>query len=331
MNRLRLTIAIAILFAGALSAAPRRDKPGTPISPDNVNQLQPVGEVVREVWDLGWGPGPGELAVLAWERSVDVLDERTLKSGRTLLDVKRLVHFTFSRDREQLAWSVNGAEVGVENLQTGKRLAIDAGQSQPGLTFSPDGKYLATGGYGKEAKLWDLATGKVARTFDTDADGGLTTAFSPDGRMLVLGNRNSDARVFEAATGKLLHTLPKRMSHELKFNPAGDKLAITYVDGEVKIWEPASGKMLESAKSGAQELYTLDWNPKGDLLVTAGREGRITIWDPKGLRPLKELEMAQWVIRVRFSPDGDRLFAAGGTGNAGSPDRKLSVWGVPAR
>jgi len=331
MNRLLLAFAMAVLVTGSLSAAPRRDRPGTAITADNVNQLQLVGEYLREVWDLGWGPAPGDLAVLAWEKTVDVLDERTLTLGRTLLDKKRLVHFAFSRDREQLAWSVNGTEAGVENLRTGKRLEIDAGQSQPGLTFSPDGKYLATSGYGKQAKLWDLATGKVVRTYDTDTDGGLTTVFSPDGRLMALGNRNSDARIFEAATGKLLHTLPKRMSHELRFNPAGDKLAITYVDGEVKIWEPASGNLLESEKSGAQELYTLDWSPKGDLLVTAGREGSIAIWDPKGLKKLKELEMAQWVIRVRFSPDGDRLVAAGGTGNAGSPDRKLSVWSVPAR
>jgi len=331
MNLLRHACAVAVLFTSVVAAAPRRDKPGPPITAENVHQLQPVGEIDREVMELAWGPKPGELAVLAWEQPIEVLDDRTLKSVRTLADKKRLVHFAFSWDREQIAWSVNGTQAEVEDLRTGKRLAIDAGQSQPSLAFSPDGKFLATGGYGKEAKLWDLATGKIARTFDTDTDGGLTIAFSPDGRVLALGNRNSDARIFETATGKLLHTLPKRMSHELKFNPSGNMLAVTYVDGSISIWDPATGKLRHSAESGAKELYTLDWSPKGDLLATAGREGRIVILDAKGLKPLKELDLAVWVIKVRFSPDGDKLFAAGGTGNAGSPDRKLMMWGLPAR
>jgi WD40 repeat protein len=326
----RFAILALVTTATSLVAAPRRENLGPAITPANVNQLHPAGQVTREVMDLAWGPKPGELAVLAWEGAIDVLDDTSLKPVRTLAEKKRLLHFTFSRDRDRVAWAENGKTAHVEDLRTGKFIALDVGQDQPSLTFTPDGKFLATGGYGKEAKLWDIANGKVVRTFDTDTDGGLTVAFSPDGKYLALGNRNSDARVFETATGKLLHVLPKRMSQELKFSPSGAVLAVAYVDGAVSLWDPASGKLLHSAATGAQEVYTLDWSPKGDLLATAGREGKIGLWNPNGLKRLKELDAAQWVIRVRFSPDGDKLFAAGGTGVAGSPDRHLWIWSLPA-
>jgi hypothetical protein len=42
---------------------------------------------------------------------------------------------------------------------------------------------------------------------------------------------------------------------------------------------------------------------------------------------LKELEAPEWVIRVRFSPDGDRLLTAGG-GIQRDAGRKVVVWGL---
>ena len=61
--------------------------------------------------------------------------------------------------------------------------------------------------------------------------------------------------------------------------------------------------------------------------MTAGAEGRIVLWNPRDLSVLKELEAPPWVIRVRFSPRGDRLLSAGGV-NFPARDRKVVVWGL---
>jgi WD40 repeat protein len=326
-----LRIAILLLVSLGMSsagAAPIRDKPGRPITRENVNQLEPVGEIAKDVWELAWGPGTGELALIGWEEPVAVLNDKTFRPVRTLAGDRGLVHFTFSRDRQLAAWSENARRVEVVKLATGKTtLTIDVESSQPSLAFTPDGKHLAVGGYGKMVKLFDVESGKVVRTFDTDTEGGPTPVFSPDGKVFAYGNRNSDVRLFETETGKLLHVLPKRMSHELKFNATGTLLAVAYVKGDVALWDPATGKLLHSEATGAEETYTLDWAPKGDLLATGGLNGKVIVWDPNELKRLKEFEVAPWVIRVRFSPDGDRLFAAGG-GVQRSRDRKVQIFGL---
>jgi WD40 repeat protein len=79
--------------------------------------------------------------------------------------------------------------------------------------------------------------------------------------------------------------------------------------------------------TGGRETYSLDWSPRGDVLVTAGLGGKIILWSARDLTALKELEAPEWVIRVRFSPDGARLFSAGGT-VLPSPDRKVTIWGL---
>jgi WD40 repeat protein len=198
------------------------------------------------------------------------------------------------------------------------------------MAFSPDGKLLATGGYGTQAKLWSTTSGKLIRCLDAPRDGGLTTVFSPDGKLLAVGNRNDVTRLFEVETGKLVHTLPRTMSHELKFSPNGQVLAVAYVDGSVGLWDVDSGNLLFASKTKGEEIYTLDWSPAGDVLATAGLKGDIILWNASNLSILKQLDAPEWVIRVRFSPDGSRLYSAGGK-SFPAVDRKVSVWGLGKR
>ena len=65
-------------------------------------------------------------------------------------------------------------------------------------------------------------------------------------------------------------------------------------------------------------------------MATAGREGKVVLWDPKELKALRELDSPEWVIQARFSPDGARLWTAGG-GQSSPADRRVTVWGLPDR
>src|SRR5438045_5175173 len=95
---------ILLFIAGPLVAAPRREKPATPITADNVKQLREVGMIPRDAWKLDWVPRTGALAILPWEDEIEMFDAFKLKSLGKLAAGKRLVHFAFSRDGQHLAW-----------------------------------------------------------------------------------------------------------------------------------------------------------------------------------------------------------------------------------
>src|SRR5262249_53861927 len=155
--------------------------------------------------------------------------------------------------------------------------------------------------------------GQLLRSCDAGpVVGGLTPEFSPDGRLLAVGNRNSTTHIFDVATGELRVTLPKPVTQEIQFHPAGHTLAVAYCDGTVALWRVADGKLLAERKTSAEELYSVDWSPDGTLLVTSGRKGKITLWDPSDLSVLRELPSPEWVVRVKFSPDGRNLSFVGG-------------------
>jgi RNA polymerase sigma factor (sigma-70 family) len=297
------------------------------ISPANAARVKKLKELPRDVWEIVWGPKPGQVSFLSWERPVEVLDSNTFRPIETIEAGRQLIHFAASGDGRRIAYCTNSTKVEVRDLRGGKVVMIETNNDQPKMAFSPNGKLLATGGYGNDAKLWDAGSGRFVRSLPAGEKGGLTAVFSPNGKLLAVGNRNDITSVYEVATGKRLYTLPEQRSQELKFSPDGRTLAVAYVDGRIGLWNVADGKLLRERKTGATEVYTVDWSPRGDVLATAGRNGKITLWAPGDLSVLKELDGPEWVIRVRFSPDGSRLLSAGGGALAGQV-RKVLVWGL---
>src|SRR5262249_26629187 len=142
------------------------------------------------------------------------------------------------------------------------------------------------------------------------------------------GNRNSTTTLFEVATGRLRASLPRRHSHGLQYSPDGRTLAVAYVDGTIGLWDAVDGRLLRERKTSAEELYRVDWSPDGRILASAGRKGKITLWNPADLSILREIDGPEWVIGLRFSPDGRNLITAGGSEVRAPGKRRLTVWGI---
>ena len=68
------------------------------------------------------------------------------------------------------------------------------------LTFSPDGKRLASGGQDFIVRLWDVSTSQELAAFRRHTAPINTVAFSPDGKTLVSAGNDLRLNVWRAAT-----------------------------------------------------------------------------------------------------------------------------------
>jgi len=301
-----------------------------PISLENVAQVRKLSEIPSpEIYKVIYSPDRTRVAFVAWEKPVEIREAITLWPVRTVGANRKLIDFAFSPDQGRVAYCENSTRAEILTISSGDRLVLETDSPQPDVVFSPDGKLLATGGYATEAVLWNSETGELVRKLDCGpTQGGLKPVFSPDGQAIAVGNRNSNTILFDAAIGKRLWVLPKRETQELAFHPSGRILAVAYVDGSIRLWDTATGQLIAEQQKIAEEIYSLDWSPNGKLLASSGLKGDICLWDEQ-LQPLHSLAAPEWVISVKFSPDGTRLVSASGGQSVGDP-RSVTIWGVPA-
>jgi WD40 repeat protein len=268
---------------------------------------------------------------------------------------------TFTPDGKQVAVTLTGDAVQLVDVAACKVIRTFA--SSAGVTacvFSPDGKLMATGGYGQEngvyfALLRDVSTGKELRripagTFPGPGNGvKRALAFSPDGALLADGGwGNARLRLWETATGKELTVFPRigRDIEGIAFAPDGKTVAAA--GDNVYLYDPATGKERLRIERRAQRLA---FSRDGSVL-TGAVSGAIYRWDAASGRQLT-LAAAQDspVEQILVSADGRQVFttdqdgdlrawdAAGdkaprrlagevSRGVVASPDRRFLAWTV---
>src|SRR5262249_45999022 len=140
----RLAILLVCSLTAAVVAAPAPLPKAPPaITAANAKDLRPLHEIPENAWEGVWGPKRGELPLLPSESPAKVLDATTFRRLREVGAKKRLIHLAFGPGGDTLAWCENDARVEVHDLKAKRMMVFETGNSQPQMTFSPDGKLLA--------------------------------------------------------------------------------------------------------------------------------------------------------------------------------------------
>jgi RNA polymerase sigma factor (sigma-70 family) len=99
-----------------------------------------------------------------------------------------------------------GQAIQVLDAQSGRILwkALGHQGKVTALTFSPDGKVLATGSADQSVRLWDVATGKELRRMQGHRAAVRSVRFSPDGKQLISQGKDKATLAWDLATGKIV-------------------------------------------------------------------------------------------------------------------------------
>jgi tetratricopeptide (TPR) repeat protein len=190
------------------------------------------------------------------------------------------------------------------------------------VSFSPDGKTLASGSSDNTIKLWDVATGKPITTLKGHDSPVISVSFSPGGKTLASGSDDNTIKLWEVATGKPITTLTGHDSavYSVSFSPDGKTLASGSWDNTIKLWEVATGKPITTLTGPTSLVISVSFSPDGKTLASGSSDNTIKVWNLATGKPITTLTgPTSLVISVSFSPDGKTLASA-------SKDKTIKVW-----
>src|SRR5262249_40697777 len=170
--------------------------------------------------------------------------------------------------------------------------ATVANPQQPGLavpaqlTFSPDGKQVASLHGQSDIHLRGVATGKPARKCENHGGEFRFFALSPDGKCLAVlgaGQQHNKVRVWDLTTGKPLaaFALPTDrlnffgggLPQCLAFSPDSKQGAVGVGGGTVRVWEGGTGKEGRQLEGPRREVASLALAPDGKAPAPGGAPG----------------------------------------------------------
>lgn len=193
--------------------------------------------------------------------------------------------------------------------------------------YSPDGKFIVTGGWDISAKIWDAATGKPVLRLAFEHEGFINSAvFSPDGRAILTASDDGTARLWDARDGRELRRFVGHADRvrSAQFSADGRLVITASNDKTAKIWF-LDGKELMTLSGHEWPVVQAAFDSAANRVVTASEDNSARIWDlcsGQDSAPFVQLDgHTAAVTSACFSPDGDRVVT-------GSRDATAKVWDV---
>ncbi|KAJ1668855.1 ribosome assembly [Coemansia sp. RSA 1813] len=106
------------------------------------------------------------------------------------------------------------------------------------VSYSPDGRLIASASFDNSVKLWDGVTGKFIASLRGHVAAVYQVCWSADSRMLLSASK----------------------------------------DSTLKIWDLRTKKMKLELPGHADEVFTVDWSPGGDRVVSGGKDRVLKLW-----------------------------------------------------
>jgi WD40 repeat protein len=195
----------------------------------------------------------------------------------------------------------------------GNKITITQGVGAPGtinvLSFSHDGKLLAAGKDFGRVVLWDVASRKFLRAFETGQGIVKAVALSPDGQTLATaGDKESySLKLWKVRDGKLLKTFETSQAfiHSASFGPNGDWLMISDNTARTYVLDIASGKPLLDLK----DMWDPVLAPDGKTFIVSG-DKKFVLWNTTDWQQLGTIpEGEQQPLPLAMLPQADTFIA----------------------
>lgn len=270
-----------------------------------------------------WGAASGRLVLASEPRPSAVTLLVPMPDGRVLAG---------SADKTASAWDLTPSWKLVATLGPDGGDPMKVGTSKfvdrvLALAFSPDGKFLATGGgdpsRSGELLLWDVEKRAVAKEFpEAHSDTILDLEFSRDGRWLVTGASDKFVKLFDVPAGTFVRSYEGHTHHVLGVSIKADNATLVSAgaDQQIKVWNRETGEQSRTITNYGKEVTSIDFIGVGENTVSSGGDKTVRLHRASNGQNYRSLSGNTDFVYVAVAARDESLIVAGGA------DGIVRVW-----
>ena len=215
----------------------------------------------------------------------DVSRQRKIESFQHITDnsISQIKAVTFSPNGQRLATA--GVHVKLWDTRNWKEITtLRHDEWVWAVTFSADGKLLATGDASGQVNVWSLQSRQLIAQRQADSNAIYAVRFSPNNQILAGAGYKGQIKLWKAPNWQYLGTLRSNGTvHSISFSPDSRTLASTGYES-VNLWAVNIGENIATLTGHTDWVNTTAFSPNGNSLISGGADGTLRIWDVTSYR-----------------------------------------------
>ena len=260
------------------------------------------------IWDLNLHP-EGRWLGVGRTNAVSIIDMNTLTENLFFERDGEVYTIDFDKSGTYMAMGTSTGNVYIWKVMSKDPMIAGPKHNNEvyDIEFSPDGKWLISGGADSTARAALTAVGRQKYSI-VHGDWVEDVTFGPDNSWFVTVSDDNFVRVIDTETGQER----MRMAHanfvqKVRVSHDGQWIATTGYDQTVRIWDSATGT--EVMQIPIEGIGTsIRFNKDATRLIVGDRSGHITLWDVSQLKARKGfIQFPEFLHQALFSPNGEWL------------------------